>query len=89
MGTILLSITGPDNHPVPLSIVPDPNNRLILTFSVKTFPLGDPLALQTNAYFAASRLIVLMPRQVARAFSIFSKRTLLNFESLCFVRASQ
>jgi len=54
MGTILLSITGPDNHPLPLSVVPDPNNRVILTLSGKSFPLGDllPAAPESVAAFA-------------------------------------
>lgn len=43
IGTMLLSITGPDNHPLALSVVPDANNKLILSVSGKSFPLGDLL----------------------------------------------
>ena len=43
VGSRTLSTAGPDNHPVPLSIVPDANNQLILFLSGKSFPLGDLL----------------------------------------------
>ena len=39
----MLSTTGPDNHPFPLSIVPDANNKLILFIAGKSFPLGELL----------------------------------------------
>jgi hypothetical protein len=42
-GTMMLSFTGPDNRPVPLSIMPDANNRLILTLAGRSFELGDLL----------------------------------------------
>ena len=42
-GTTLLSITGPNDRPVPLGLAPDVNNKLILTLAGKTFPLGDLL----------------------------------------------
>jgi hypothetical protein len=41
LGDRTLSTTGPDNHPVPLSIVPDANNKLVLFASGKSVPLGD------------------------------------------------
>jgi hypothetical protein len=41
MGTEMLSTTGADNHPFPLSIVPDANNKFILFISGKSFPLGE------------------------------------------------
>jgi hypothetical protein len=50
LGSMLLSITGPDNHPLALSIVPDANNKLILFLGGKSFPLGDlQSAAQDNA----------------------------------------
>jgi hypothetical protein len=39
----MLSTMGSDDHPYPLSIVPDANNKLILFISGKSFPLGDLL----------------------------------------------
>jgi hypothetical protein len=41
LGDRMLSSVGPDNRPVPLSIVPDVNNKLVLSVSGKSFPLGE------------------------------------------------
>lgn len=40
---MMLSTMGPDDHPFPLSIVPDASNKLTLFISGKSFPLGDLL----------------------------------------------
>ncbi|HMG04749.1 MAG TPA: hypothetical protein VK581_04765 [Chthoniobacterales bacterium] len=48
LGSRMLSITGPDNHPVPLSIVPDENNKLVLFASGKSVPLGDLVPASTQ-----------------------------------------
>jgi hypothetical protein len=41
VGGEMLSTTGTDNHPFPLSIVPEKNNKLILVISGQSFPLGE------------------------------------------------
>ena len=41
MGGEMLSTTGTDNRPFPLSIMPDANNKLILAISGQSFPLGE------------------------------------------------
>ena len=50
MGGEMLSTTGADNHPFPLSIVPDANKKLVLFVSGKSFPLGEltPAAFQDS-----------------------------------------
>ena len=55
LGNGMLSTTGPDNHPFPLSIAPGSSNKLILSTSGKSFILGEimpPAAEQSGATFA-------------------------------------
>jgi hypothetical protein len=41
LATGMLDTTGPDDHPFPLRIAPDANNKLVLTTSGISFPLGE------------------------------------------------
>lgn len=45
----MLSTMGPDNHPFPLSVVPDAGNKLVLFVSGKSFPLGELAPAQESA----------------------------------------
>jgi hypothetical protein len=50
---------------------------------------GESATNQPGGYFAASFLIVFIPRKVARILRAFSKALLEKVDSLCFLRQSQ
>ena len=50
---------------------------------------GESATNQPGGYFAASFLIVFIPRKVARSLRAFSKALLEKVDSLCFLRQSQ
>ena len=73
-GTMLLGITGSDNRPMELRIEPDAHNKLFLTLSGKSFPLGDLLPAAPDSVAA----LAIRPDK-GDAVSITVRRSLLSW----------
>jgi hypothetical protein len=75
MGSGMLSTTGSDNHPFPLSIAPDASHKLVLSVSGKSFPLGE-LVPATSSESGATFTVRPEPGD---ATSLTSRRSFLSW----------